>query len=55
MRDKVCRWIAWRLPRRIVYWAAIRLTVFATSGLHSDQVIPELDVLDALKRWGTRP
>jgi hypothetical protein len=55
MRDRVCRWIAWRLPRGVVYWAAIRLVTFATSGTHSDQVVPALDVLDALERWKSRP
>jgi hypothetical protein len=41
-----------RLPRKLAYWAAIRVVVHATTGRYSSQVVPELTVLDALKRWG---
>jgi hypothetical protein len=43
--------IANRLPRRIAYWAAIRVMAHATVGPYSNQVVPELTVMDALKRW----
>jgi hypothetical protein len=39
------------LPRKLVYWAAIRLMTNATTGKYSNQVVPELTCLDALKRW----
>jgi len=43
--------IAWLLPRSIVYWAAIRLGCHATQGQYSDQVVPDLSFVEALKRW----
>jgi hypothetical protein len=43
--------IAWLLPRRLVYWCAIRLGVNATQGEWSDQEVPALKFFDALKRW----
>jgi len=44
-------WIANHLPRRIVYFAAIRLIAHATQGKWSDQIVPELGAMDALGRW----
>ena len=44
-------WIAWRLPRRVVYFAAIRLMAYATTGKYSDTVVPELEGMDAIERW----
>jgi len=43
--------IARRLPRWLVYWAAIRLGAEATSGRYGSTVVPELTFMDALKRW----
>lgn len=51
MRDKIARWVAALLPRRVVYWAAIRLGVAATTGKWSATVVPDLTLVDALKRW----
>ncbi|MDE4602474.1 hypothetical protein LOF12_14120 [Sinorhizobium meliloti] len=51
MTDKIAMHIAWRLPRRLVEWCAIRLIANATTGEHSSQVVPELTAMDALKRW----
>ncbi len=41
----------WILPKRLVYWCAIRVMAYATTGKHSNQVVPELLAMDALKRW----
>lgn len=45
-------WVAWHLPRRVVYWSAIRLGAHATQGRFADQVVPELEFVVALERWG---
>lgn len=50
-RDKLCRFVAWRLPKRLVMWAAVRLMANATTGKWSEQVVPDLLAMDALKRW----
>jgi len=44
-------WIAWRLPKWLVKWAAVRLIAHATAGEYSTTIVPELRVMDALKRW----
>lgn len=48
---KLWTWLAYRLPRPLVYWAAIRLMAHATTGQYRDQVVPDLTAMDALKRW----
>lgn len=55
MSDKLCLWIAFRLPRRIVYWAAVRLVSRATTGKFGGTIVPELTAMDALDRWTVKP
>ena len=49
--EKMLIWFVWRLPRRLAYWCAIRVISHATTGPYSDQVVPELYAMEALKRW----
>ncbi len=55
MMTRFWRWLAFHLPRGLVYHCTIRLVAYATVGAWSGQVVPELTVLDALQRWGNRP
>jgi len=47
----MAKWIAWRLPRSIVYWCAFRLIAFATQGKWADQEVPALLAMTAVERW----
>jgi len=49
--DRFLQWIAWKLPRRLVMWCAIRLIAHATQGAFGNQEVPELTAMDALSRW----
>lgn len=40
-----------KLPRKIIYWSAIRLISEATTGKYSNTIVPELTAMEALKRW----
>lgn len=51
MWNNVCIWLAYHLPNRVVYYAAIRVAVAATCGKYSHQVVPELTCTEALQRW----
>lgn len=53
IRERFTIWLAWRLPKYLVYWCAIRLLSHATTGEYSHQVVPELKAMDALDRWKT--
>jgi len=46
------RRLAWAMPKKLVYWASIRLMAHATQGEYSNQIVPDLTAMDALKRWG---
>lgn len=51
MREKIQIFVASLLPRWLVYHAAIRLGVKATTGRYSATIVPDLTFMDALKRW----
>lgn len=53
MKEKILIWLAWKLPKCLVKWAAIRLFAHATHGQYSNTVVPELTAMDALQRWET--
>lgn len=42
------------LPRRVIYWCAIRVAANATQGKWGSQVVPDLTAMDALQRWEKR-
>jgi hypothetical protein len=44
-------WLAYKLPRGLAYWCAIRIGAHATGSKYPTQVVPELTFMDALKRW----
>lgn len=50
MREKIVQWIAWRLPRSVAYWATIRVGAHATQ-VYPNTVVPDLTLMEALKRW----
>lgn len=52
-RERFWMWLAWHLPKLLVTWASVRMISHATTGAYSDTVVPELSVMDALKRWET--
>jgi hypothetical protein len=54
MREKLEMKIAWLLPKQIVMWAYIRVGAHATTGKYSNTIVPELGMMDALKRWPSR-
>jgi hypothetical protein len=51
MLEKITIAMAWMLPRKLAYWAAIRVGAHATQGEYSNQEVPALTFIDALKRW----
>jgi hypothetical protein len=44
------RWLAWRLPRNLVKWCALRLMAHATF-VHRDMTPTDINMLDALSDW----
>lgn len=51
--DQIFKWVAWRLPRRLIYWCAIRLMV--NGGVdESPHALAEVSCIDALTRWNIK-
>lgn len=51
MREKIVMWVAWHMPKGIVYWCSIRLIAHATQGKYGDTEVPSLAAMEALQRW----
>ena len=51
--EKLQMWVAWKLPKWLVKWAAVRLISHATTGQYGKQLVPALGAMEALKRWDT--
>jgi hypothetical protein len=50
-REEWAMWLAWRLPRRVAYWATIRVGCHATQGEWSNESPTDLLQYVALQRW----
>lgn len=50
-KERFWTWLAWKLPRPLVYWATIRCGAHATTGRWSNQIVPETTLPDLLQRW----
>lgn len=51
--DSIALFVAYRLPRRVVYWAGIRMMAEASQKLPHAEV-PALTPADILKAWRAR-
>lgn len=49
--EKLLLKLVWKLPRRLVMWCCIRVLAHATTGQFGNQVVPELNAMEALRRW----
>lgn len=48
LAEALAEWLAWRLPRRVVYWAAVRLM---TASSISRDMGPSDEVCKMLDEW----
>lgn len=51
LAEKLVMKVAWKLPKKLVMWCAVRVIAHATTGEYSNQVVPELGAMEALDRW----
>lgn len=45
--------IAWKLPKNLIMWAALRLMAHATQGQWGNDHPDDVSIMDALGRWDT--
>ena len=51
LKDRIAMWFAWHfLPKRIVYWCAVRVGAEA-SEIYSKTDVPSITIVDALRAW----
>jgi hypothetical protein len=50
-KERLLMSFVYRLPRQLVYRAAIRVIAHATTGQWGQQIVPELTAMEALERW----
>jgi hypothetical protein len=50
-RERTLQAVAWRLPRGLVFWCAVRVIAHATTGRHGETLVPQLTAIEALERW----
>ncbi len=51
MNDNIYRWIARKLPKRIIYFVVIEVWAKTTSGEYGNTVVNELTIEKALNRY----
>lgn len=52
VKTKITRWVAHRLPKRLKYFVAIDILAHATTGKYSNTVVPDLTIMEAIRRFG---
>ena len=53
-KEKFMFWLVWKLPRKLIYLASIRLIAKATTGKNSHKCPDEINVMEALKEWDSQ-
>ena len=53
IQERFLTFVAWHLPKSLVMWCYVRVGAHATTGQYGDTVVPDLSMMDALKRWET--
>ncbi len=55
MKEQIVMFVAWHLPKELVYWCAIRLMAHASASdkalLAGEDIVPELTCITALGCW----
>ena len=51
LKERILFKIVWWMPKSFIYFAAVRLIAYCTTGKYSSQIVPNLSAMDALKRW----
>ncbi len=51
MKDTFLCWLAYKLPKKLVYFCVIRVFANATTGKYGKQMVSELTFIEAINRW----
>lgn len=51
MLNQFYDWLAWKLPRRLVFYSAIRMGTQASTGTYKYKPYPEITFFEVIKDW----
>lgn len=51
MIERVANWIAWHLPKQVVYHALIRAWAHGTIHPYDDTIAPDITTSEIVSRW----
>jgi predicted AAA+ superfamily ATPase len=51
LKEKFYRWLSYKLPKELVYFASIRMWARATTGEYSSDDATTITMSDAIKAW----
>ena len=52
LKEKFMFWVAWKMPKWLVYYCTIRVFSHSSTGNHSNTEAGRLTVFEALHDWG---
>lgn len=52
--EKFWMWLAWKLPRSLVYWCVARAGAHGTQGKYSNTEVGRLTMIETLERWSEK-
>ena len=54
VKERTIKWVAWRVPRAIVYWCVVRVWAYGISNGDGYMSPEKLTYPEALRRWDDR-
>jgi len=51
LKEDFYNWLAWKLPKKLVYYATVRLIAWGTSGDYSYTNVTSVRAVTVIKRW----
>lgn len=49
--EKICISLAWKLPKKLVYWCGVRMGAYITTGQFGSCSIEDFTIPEMLRRW----
>lgn len=50
-RVQLAQWLAWHMPREVVYWCGVRMAAYASQGKWSGEECTGVTVMEMIERW----
>lgn len=51
MIEKLCIWLAWKMPRRLAYYTAVRVVTWASTQGLANKEMGTITAVEALGEW----